>query len=138
MVVPLVTSNPFAPLAADHDSISSSRPSASATGPRPIPEEKKVTWAEVMTDLSAKRTVDSSFGMDAGIEDKWTFADHHATVSSRDPPTYTCKRVIGNRPEVGKPDLLKLMQTLLDFSVRWKKVDTVYLFVDNRDMESNE
>ena len=137
MVVPLPGSNTFAPLADDHDSASSSRPATSMV-PRLVPEEKRVTWTEVMADLSAKRTVDTACGMDAGIEEKWTFADHHATASSRDPPAYTCKRFIGSRPEVGKPDLLKLMQTLLDFSSRWKDADTVYLFVDNRDMESNE
>ena len=138
MVVPLATSNSFAPLADDDDQPSSSRLTASAMEPPSTPEESRVTWAEVMSILSAKHTVTDSFGMDAGIADGWTFADHHATTSSRDPPTYSCNRLIGNRPEVGKPDLLKLMQVLLDFSGSWKDFNTVYLFVDNRAMDSHE
>ena len=66
MVVPLATSNSFAPLADDDDRTSSSRPAASAMGPRSTPEERKVTWAEVMADLSAQRTVDDSLA--------WTLA----------------------------------------------------------------
>ena len=138
MVVPLATSNSFAPLADDDDRTSSSRPATSAMEPPSTPEERRVTWAEVMAALSAQRTVTDALGMDAGIADGWTFADHHATTSSRDPPTYSCNRLIGSRPEVGKPDLPKLMQVLLEFSGSWKDVNTVYLFVDNRAMDSNE
>ena len=139
MVVPLIsTSNSFAPLADDDDRPSSSRNAASATEPSSVPEGSRVTWTEVMSALSAKRTIADSLGMDAGIADGWTFADHHATTSSRDPPTYSCNRVVGNRPEVGKPDLPKLIQALLNFSGSWKDFDTVYLFVDNRAMDTHE
>ena len=143
MVVPLVsTSNSFAPLADDDDQPSSSGIAASAMGrpPSSMPEGSRVSWAEVMSTLSAKHTITDTLGMDAGIANGWTFADHHATTSSRDPPAYSCKRVtaVGNRPEVGKPDLLKLIQALLDFSGKWKDFDTVYLFVDNRAMDTHE
>ena len=87
MVVPLATSNSFAPLADDDDRPSSSRLTASAREPPSTPEESRVTWAEVMAVLSAQHTVTDTLGMDAGMADGWTFADHHATTSSRDPPT---------------------------------------------------
>ena len=100
MVVPLATSNSFAPLADDDDRPSSSRPATSAMEPPSTPDERRVTWAEVMAALSAQRTVTDALGMDADIADGWTFSDHHATTSSRDPPTYFCNRLIGSRPEL--------------------------------------
>ena len=96
MVVPLIsTSNSFAPLADDDDRPSSSRNAASATEPSSVPEGSRVTWTEVMSALSAKRTIADALGMDAGLADGWSVADHHATTSSRDPPTYSCNRVVG-------------------------------------------
>ena len=140
MVVPLVpTSNPFAPLADDNDQPTASRDATSAVDPSStVPEVTRGSWAEVMTTLSARRFIKDTLGMDAGIAEGWTFADHHATTSSRDPPAYSCNRLVGNRPEVGKPDLPKLIQALLNFSTQRKDFDTVYLFVDNRDMNTHE
>ena len=107
MVVPLVpTSNSFAPLADDDDQPTASRDATSAMDPSPstIPAVSRVSWTEVMTTLSARRSIKDTLGMDAGIAEGWTFADHHATTSSRDPPAYSCNRLVGNRPcEKRKP-----------------------------------
>ena len=54
LVVPLATSNSFAPLADDDDRPASSRRTASALEPSATLEESRVTWAEVMSMLSAK------------------------------------------------------------------------------------
>ena len=125
------TSNPFAPLADDNDQPTASRDATSAVDPSStVPEVTRVTWAEVMTTLSARRFIKDTLGMDAGIADGWTFADHHATTSSRDPPAYSCNRLVGNRPEVGKPDLPKLIQALLNFSTQWKdSIQYIFLWI---------
>ena len=99
MVVPLVpTSNPFAPLADDNDQPTAARDAPSAVDPSStLPEVTRIGWAEVMTTLSARRFIKDTLGVDAGIAEGWTFADHHATTSSRDPPAYSCNRLVGNR-----------------------------------------
>ena len=109
MVVPLVaTSNSFAPLADDDDqptvvpgANSASVPPASSA----LSEVTSVRWTEVMTALYEKRSINHTLGMDAVNTEGWMFADHHATTSARDPPAYSCNRLVGSRPEVGKPDL---------------------------------
>ena len=70
MVVPLVaTSNAFAPLADDDDQPTASRDATSAMDPAPsaISEVMRVRWTEVMTTLSARRSITDTLGMDAGI-----------------------------------------------------------------------
>ena len=137
----MATSNSFAPLADDDDQPTvvpgaSSMPAPStAVG---LTETASVRWTEVMTSLYSKRSINDSHGMDAGISEGWTFADHHATTSARDPPAYSVNRMVGNRPEVGKPDLPKLMQVLMNLWKDWKDFDTVYLFVDNRAMDTHD
>ena len=138
--LPLSTSNSFGPLA-DTDEQPVEAPalaaSSSATSSA-VQETPTVKWAEVMASLYARRSIDQSFGMDAGNTEGWMFADHHATASVRDPPAYAVNRMVGRSPEVGKPDLPRLLQTLMNFAKDWKDFDTVYLFVDNRALDTHE
>ena len=132
----LATSNSFAPLAEDEEQAPvPPRPASQLASSEVAPPI--VRWTEVIAALYAKRSIDTTLGMDSGNAAGWVFSDHHATTSVRDPPTYACKRVIENRPEVGKPNLPKLLEYLLSFSGQWKDCNTVYLFVDNRPLDGH-
>ena len=93
--LPLATSNSFAPLA-DNDDQPAVLPGPETGSASSALDSSSVKWAEVMATLYAKRSIDASLGMDAGNTDGWMFADHHATTSVRDPPAYSCNRMVGN------------------------------------------
>ena len=131
--------NPFGPLGTKEEDDSSSEestPSGCRTSPT-READHTYTWDNFAEALRKPRNVSTDFGMDEDHEFGWSFSDHHATSSSRDPPAYPCKSVRGLAPEVGKPDLAKLLEQVHSFSAQWKEADTVYLFVDNRSLESH-
>ena len=88
------------------------------------------------TAYQRKHRIDTPLGFDDTGE-LWQWYDHHASQTCKAAPQYSCQ-VSNGALQVGQVDLAKLLAKLSQFADRWIPLSTVWLYVDNRSLESSE
>ena len=93
--------------------------------------------SRLMTAYDRMRNISTPFGLDQSHHEGWRWDDHHAKTACRAPQEYGCQRKGENRNfKKGQVNLPVLLQQMALFAEDWKNVHTVWLYVDNRSLET--